>query len=134
MYEFIHYVGGTAASASDAGERVARSLFPAGVSALALLAQFLNPVFEESIVRGYVMTEVKQLTGSVSKAVILSTALQTSYHFYQGAPMAISEGEMFFLFSIYYARSNRLAPLILAHLYMDLGSTLLVLMKQSGAS
>ena len=39
--------------------------------------------------------------------------------------MALSEGTIFLLFSLYYARTHGLAPLVLAHLYMDVGSTLM---------
>jgi len=70
------------------------------------------------------MTEVKHLTNSITKAVIISTLLQTSYHFYQGVPAALSDGVMFLIFSVYYAKTNRITPLILAHLYMDVGATL----------
>jgi len=50
------------------------------------------------------MTEVKALTNSVTKAVMISTALQMSYHFYQGAPAAFSHGATFLIFSIFYAK------------------------------
>lgn len=39
---------------------------------------FLNPFFEELIVRAYVMSEVRDLTGSAALAVIFSVAIQTS--------------------------------------------------------
>jgi membrane protease YdiL (CAAX protease family) len=89
-----------------------------------ILFQFLNPFYEELIVRAYVITELKQLTNSVWKPIILSTLLQTSYHFYQGIPMALGEGAGFLVFSIYYSKTNRIAPIILAHLYIDVGATL----------
>lgn len=99
-------------------------LFAGGVPVMAFLFQFLNPFFEELIVRAYVMTEVKNLTGSVAFAVFASTLLQTSYHFYQGIPLALSEMWGFLLFSIYYAKTNRIAAPILAHLAMDIIATL----------
>ena len=46
-----------------------------------------------------------------------STLLQTSYHFYQG---------VFLVFSIYYARTNRITTIILAHLYMDVRGHLIL--------
>ena len=99
-------------------------LFGAGVPLAAIVFQLINPFFEELIARAYVMTKVRLLTNSVSKAVIASTLLQMSYHFYQGAPMAFSEGAGFLVFSIYYAKTNRITPIILAHLYEDLWGTL----------
>ncbi len=86
---------------------------------------FLNPFFEEIIVRAYLMTEVRQLTGSGAKAVMVSTALQMSYHFYQGVPMALSDGAAFLVFSLYYSKTRRITPVILAHLYMDVLGTLI---------
>jgi membrane protease YdiL (CAAX protease family) len=93
-----------------------------GVAVLIFLsAMILNPFFEELIVRAYLMTTVKELTKStIIIPILVSTLLQTSYHFYQGVPRALSEGAGFFIFSCFYAKTNRIAPLILAHLYMDL--------------
>lgn len=131
----VHYgiraMGLTSVSESAASARVGQILFGGGVSAVTILFQFVNPFFEELIVRGYVMTEVKHLTQSASKAVLFSTLLQMSYHFYQGAPLAFSEGAMFALFSVYYAKTNRLTPIILAHLYLDWYGTLWYLLSSS---
>lgn len=88
-------------------------------SSLGVALVCLNPIFEEMIVRAYLMTEVKALTGSVVFATILSAALQAGYHLYQGGPTAVRLGALFLVFSIYYAKSRRLTPLILAHFYMD---------------
>ena len=82
------------------------------------------------IARAYMMTEVKELTNSVATAIIVSTVLQTSYHLYQGVPAALGHGATFLLFSIYYAKTNRLAPIIVAHLYSDVGGTLFYLYGQ----
>jgi membrane protease YdiL (CAAX protease family) len=81
---------------------------------------FLNPFFEELIVRGYLMTEVRELTGSTLPAILLSVAVQTSYHLYYGWTGALSLGFEFLVFSIYYARTRRLAPVIVAHELFDL--------------
>jgi len=105
-------------------DRVAHYLFGGGFTFATILVSFLNPFFEELIVRAYVMTELKRLTNSVSKPILFSALLQTSYHFYQGVPLALSLGAMFLVFSIYYSKTNRIAPIILAHLYADVGATL----------
>ncbi len=131
VYGLIHAAGFTSTPHSAASARVGRQLFGGGVTPLAIAFQFLNPFFEELIVRAYLMTEVKQLTNSVAKAVMLSTLLQTSYHFYQGAPMAISEGAVFLVSSLYYAKSNRITPVILAHMYMDVLATLSFMLRHS---
>jgi membrane protease YdiL (CAAX protease family) len=107
-----------------ASASVGHILFGGGVFFTTILFQFLNPIFEELIVRAYLMTEIKALTGSASKAILASTLLQMSYHFYQGAPVAFAHGATFLLWSIYYAKTNRIAPIILAHLYSDVSGTL----------
>jgi membrane protease YdiL (CAAX protease family) len=85
----------------------------------ALLLVLFNPFFEELIVRAYLMTEMKFLTGSTAIAISSSVILQTLYHVYQGLPMAFSEGALFLVFSIYFARTGRILPVILAHLGFD---------------
>ena len=130
VYGAIYLTGLTSTTSSAAGVRVGRLLFGGGVSLTTILFQFINPFYEELIVRAYVMTEVMQLTNSVFKAVMCSTLLQMSYHFYQGAPMALSEGATFLVFSIYYARTNRITPIILAHLYMDVWGTIAFMFGQ----
>jgi membrane protease YdiL (CAAX protease family) len=124
VYWILYCAGLTHTAEATANQRVARYLFPSRVSVIALLAQFVNPFFEETIVRGYVITEVRELTGSAWKGVVASALLQTSYHFYQGGSMALSEGASFLVFSIFYAKTRRLTPLVAAHLYMDVGATL----------
>lgn len=128
VFGALYLSGLTTTSYSTAGARVGRALFAGGVPLMAVVFQFINPFFEELIVRAYVMTEIRQLTNSVSKAVITSTLLQMAYHFYQGAPLAFSEGAGFLVFSVYYAKTNRITPIILAHLYMDLWGTLVFML------
>jgi Type II CAAX prenyl endopeptidase Rce1-like len=79
----------------------------------------VNPFFEELIVRAYLMTEVKALTGSWTLAALLSTAVQTSYHLYYGWTMALALGCQFLVFSIYYARFRKATPLVFAHGVFD---------------
>lgn len=80
----------------------------------------LNPFFEELIVRAYLMTEVRELTGSPLLAIFVSVAVQTSYHLYYGWRGALSLAFTFMVFSIYYANTRRITPVILAHEVLDL--------------
>ena len=123
-YAAIHFAGLTTVSHKASSVRVVEGLFGGGISVVTILFVFLNPFFEELILRAYLMTEIKVLTNSTTKAIIASTALQTSYHLYQGVPLALADGALFLIFSIYYARTNRITPIVLAHLYCDTGSTL----------
>jgi len=83
------------------------------------LLAVVNPFFEELIVRAFLISEVVLLTGSIVLAVVISTLLQTSYHFYQGIPNAIGHGFVFLMFSFYYVKKRRVWPIILAHMYAD---------------
>jgi len=80
----------------------------------------LNPMFEELIVRAYLMTEVIELTGSAMLAVSLSVLLQTTYHLYYGWQGALSLAFQFLFIAVYYARTRRATPIILAHSAFDL--------------
>lgn len=123
-YRLIYYSGLATINSSAANSQVGHFLFSRGVFATTFILLCINPFFEELIVRAYVMTEVRALSNSAAKAVICSTILQTSYHLYQGTPMAVGEGAEFLVLSIYYAKTNRIGPVILAHLYADVGGTL----------
>jgi membrane protease YdiL (CAAX protease family) len=93
----------------------------------------LNPIFEELIVRSYLMTEIIDLTGSVTLAVALSLAVQVSYHLYYGWWGALSLAFQFLVFALYYARWRRALPIIIAHGMFDLvGFVYLVLHSVRG--
>jgi len=90
-----------------------------GVSVLSIAFVCLNPFFEELIVRGYLMSEVRGLGGKGVLAIFLSTAVQMSYHLYQGPANGIVLITTFTMFSIYFWDSRRIAPVVLAHLFLD---------------
>lgn len=124
VFSAIHFSGLAPVDSKEVFHSVGQYLFGSGIFFTTILIQFINPFFEELIVRAYLMTEVRRLTNSVIKAVLISTVLQASYHFYQGGPAAIAHGAEFLVLSIYYAKTNRITPIILAHLYADVGGTL----------
>ena len=128
-YSILYATGLNSTARPEATARVGGQLFGGGISLITPFFQFINPFYEELIVRAYVITEMRELTGSVSRAVTLSTVLQTAYHLYQGVPLAFSSASLFLLFSIYYAKTNRITPIILAHLLMDVGATLVFLLR-----
>lgn len=106
----------------EIGHTLPRYMSPlvgAGMVASLLFAA-INPFFEELIVRAFLISEATFLTGSAGLAVILSVLLQTSYHMYQGIPNAIGDGLVFLVLSVYYVKTRRLWPAILAHLWSDL--------------
>jgi membrane protease YdiL (CAAX protease family) len=104
--------------------RTLSSIAPASqfsTSAIWLMLPFLllNPFFEEILVRGYLMTELIDLRKSVALAAVVSLGLQTSYHLYYGVFGATIVGCGLAVFSIYYAKSRRLMPVIFAHMLWD---------------
>jgi membrane protease YdiL (CAAX protease family) len=94
----------------------------------------VNPVFEEMLVRAFLMSETILLTGSSTLAILFSTLLQTSYHVYQGAPYALAAGVIFLIFSVYYACTRRILPVILAHFIWDLWAHVYYALPHAGAS
>ncbi len=96
-----------------------RDLFGRGTYVM-LLQMLVNPLYEELIVRAYLMTEVIELTGSTRLAVLLTVVVQTSYHLYYGWWTALALGIQFLVFSLYFARWRRALPIIFAHEFFDL--------------
>ena len=84
----------------------------------------LNPFFEEILVRGYLTTELIDLRKSVVLATLVSLGVQTSYHLYYGVAGALTVGSGLAVFAIYYAKTRRLMPVILAHMLWDLTALL----------
>jgi membrane protease YdiL (CAAX protease family) len=96
-----------------------KDFFGFGISTLSIAFICVNPFFEELIVRGYLMSEIFDLGGNGVLAVLMSVALQMSYHLYQGFSHGIVLTTVFVVFSIYFCRTRRVVPVVLAHLCID---------------
>ena len=94
--------------------------FFAHPSVLAIPFTLMNPFFEELLVRAYLMTEIVELTGSSALAIAVSVAVQTSYHLYYGWSGALSLAFLFLAFALYFARSRRALPVVVAHGVFDI--------------
>jgi len=87
-------------------------------SPLTIIAvSIVNPIFEESLLSGYVVTALQRLT-TWQIAVAGSIFLRALCHIYQGF------GVIFivifgFILAAWYARYGRLWPLIVAHVFYD---------------
>jgi len=81
------------------------------------------PIFEETLVRGYLMTELIGFSCPVWLAAMASVALQTSYHLYYGVGGALSVAAGFVISAAYFAKSRNLMPVILSHFVWDLTAT-----------
>jgi membrane protease YdiL (CAAX protease family) len=115
--DFLHYGMYSSVAKGPSG-----SDFFAHPSIVAVPFSILNPFFEELIVRAYLMTEVTDLTGSPALAVGLSVLVQFSYHLYYGWTGALALSFQFLIFALYYARSRRALPVIVAHGFFDIYS------------
>jgi len=65
------------------------------------------------------MTELIDLRKSALLATVISLMVQTSYHLYYGLAGAIVVGSGLAVLAIYFAKSRRLMPVILAHMLWD---------------
>jgi membrane protease YdiL (CAAX protease family) len=83
-----------------------------------VLASTVNPVFEEILVCGYVITALKGRVGTTT-AVNVSAGIRVFYHLYQGAVGVVGIAPLALLFAYGYARTGRLWPLIVAHAVTD---------------
>jgi len=91
---------------------------------ISLLAILLSAACEELIVRAYLMTEVIELAGSAALAIGLSVLLQDVYHLYQGVFAFVTHLWGFLIYAVFYWKTRRATPLVLAHfahnLWLDL--------------
>jgi membrane protease YdiL (CAAX protease family) len=115
LTHFLH----NAIFSSPARNLTARDFF-AHPAVLFVPFSIVNPFFEELIARAYPMTEVKDLTGSSALAVLISDAVQSSYHLCYGWEGAIALSFLFLTFALYYPRSRRAVPLIVARGFFDI--------------
>lgn len=98
------------------------AIFGTALGFLPVLYVLLNPFYEELLVRAFLISEMEAIYRGTALAVLASVALQTSYHLYQGLPMALSHIPAFLLFSLYFVRTRRILPVILAHMLMDVSA------------
>ena len=79
----------------------------------------INAVFEEVFVCGYVVSSLRERIG-VTNAISVSAGIRVAYHLYKGVALAVlSVTPLALIFAIWFARTRRLAPLILAHATID---------------
>ena len=78
----------------------------------------VNPVFEETLVVGYVAEALRDRRPPLL-AVNLSVSIRLLYHLYQGPAGVIAVVPAGLLFAFAYQRWNRLWPLVFAHSLLD---------------
>jgi uncharacterized protein len=84
-----------------------------------LLDAFQDGIAEEIIVGAFVLTRLRQLGWTNSRALAASAVLRGSYHLYQGYGGFIGNAIMGIIFGWWFQRTRRVVPLIVAHSVID---------------
>ncbi len=84
-----------------------------------ILAAVQNAVLEEVIVVGYLMTRLRQRGMTTVWIVATSAVLRGSYHLYQGFGAFVGNAVMGVVFALFFLRTKRVMPLIVAHTLLD---------------
>ena len=84
-----------------------------------ILAAAENAVLEEVVMVGYLLTRLRDLGWATPAAVAFSAVLRGSYHLYQGIGGFVGNAIMGTVFCLFFLRTRRLWPLVLAHLILD---------------
>jgi membrane protease YdiL (CAAX protease family) len=84
-----------------------------------LLDAFQDGVAEEIIVGAFVLTRLRQLGWTDSRALAASAVLRGSYHLYQGYGGFAGNAVMGIIFGWWFQRTRRVVPLIVAHSVID---------------
>jgi membrane protease YdiL (CAAX protease family) len=83
-----------------------------------IVSSTVNPVFEEIFVCAYIISALRKPLG-INLAVAVSVAIRAAYHTYQGAPGFFYAALVGVIFGVWFASTNRLWPVILAHIVWD---------------
>lgn len=85
-----------------------------------VLSAAQNAVLEEVIVVGYLMTRLREAGWRWAAVVAASAALRGSYHLYQGFGAFLGNAVMGVVFALFFLRTRRVMPLIIAHTLLDI--------------
>jgi membrane protease YdiL (CAAX protease family) len=84
-----------------------------------ILSAVQNAVLEEVVVVGYLVTRLQDLRWRVAWIVVASSVLRGSYHLYQGIGAFFGNAIMGVVFALFFLRTRRVLPLIVAHTLLD---------------
>ncbi|WP_037028460.1 CPBP family intramembrane glutamic endopeptidase [Psychromonas aquimarina] len=84
-----------------------------------IIISIINPIFEEVLVCGYVISYFKQSSKSFWFAINVSLLIRLSYHLYQGTVGVLSIIPLGLVFTYWFAKTGRLWPVIIAHILFD---------------
>jgi membrane protease YdiL (CAAX protease family) len=86
---------------------------------LLVLEGVQNGILEEIVVVGYLLTRLRQLGWSNSRALGASAVLRGSYHLYQGWGGFGGNLVMGLIFGWWFQRTRRVLPMVIAHSLID---------------
>ncbi|SDY15746.1 CAAX protease self-immunity [Micromonospora pattaloongensis] len=84
-----------------------------------ILAAAQNAILEEVVVVGYLMTRLRELGWRTGAVIATSAVLRGSYHLYQGFGAFIGNVIMGVVFALFFLRTRRVLPLVVAHTLLD---------------
>ena len=84
-----------------------------------LLDAAQNGILEEIVVVGFMLTRLRQLGWSNSRALGAAAVLRGSYHLYQGYGGFFGNLVMGLIFGWWFQRTRRVVPLVIAHFLLD---------------
>ena len=84
-----------------------------------ILSAAQNAILEEVVVVGYLMTRLRDLAYRTPVIIAVSAFLRGSYHLYQGFGAFVGNVVMGVVFALFFLRTRRVLPLIIAHLLLD---------------
>jgi membrane protease YdiL (CAAX protease family) len=84
-----------------------------------LLDAFQQGFAEEIVVAAYVLTRLRQLGWTNSRALAAASVLRGSYHLYQGYGGFVGNLVMGLIFGWWFQRTQRVWPLVIAHVLID---------------
>ncbi|MDT4938337.1 MAG: hypothetical protein QOG80_2008 [Pseudonocardiales bacterium] len=84
-----------------------------------VLSAFQNGFSEEIIVVAYLLTRLRQLGWTDSRALAASGLLRGTYHLYQGYGGFLGNMVMGLIFGWWFQRTRRVLPLVIAHFLLD---------------
>ena len=84
-----------------------------------ILEAFQQGFAEEVIVAAYVLTRLRQLGWTNSRALVAASVLRGSYHLYQGYGGFVGNAVMGLIFGWWFQRTRRVWPLVVAHFVID---------------
>jgi membrane protease YdiL (CAAX protease family) len=87
-----------------------------------VLSAAQNAVLEEIVVVGYLLTRLRALGWRAWTAVGASALLRGSYHLYQGFGAFVGNALMGVVFGLFFVRTRRVLPLVVAHTLLDVVS------------